>query len=574
MHTSIQVAIGVAAGIGTAHRFGSVHWAVWLSLLLMYVLSLHAHTFRAALLAALLGASLFSLQMRLHSGVIDSHQSVLDDRVEELVTGKITGLPERMPGRVRVLLVTSDARIWLTLFFEGARAQLHLMPGQWIRVSARLKSPRGLRGLGTMNKGEQALAHGADLLASAPLASVEVFDESFSGWTLPVVLHDWAAREIASSSGSADGKHLVAAIAIGERGGMPPTLSNALRSSGIAHLIAVSGMHLAAVAGLVYFLVLVLWAWLPWRQYLEPASVAAGAALCAALLFTGVTGARASTCRALLVATFMLAGIMLDRRIRMMHAIAWAAFLLLVLNPILLWEPGFQMSFAATGVLALAFQKTPQLLPAEPLSRLGKIRGHAVDLFRASFWASLATAPIALYHFGQVAPVALLTNLIAVPFATLLLLPLSLVALIVIPLSDSLGQWLLLQATKCADVVVWASRAIDSVLPAVSRPPMNALELLLWLSFVLVLLRGRREGSRGSNSRTIVLAIALAMLFGVSRAYWGEYQARESESLRVTFVDIGQGDAAVIELPGGAVWLVDGGGLPFVAAASSEERQY
>lgn len=576
MHTSIALALNSVFGIAVARSFSGLHPLVWGSLLLLLGLSRARSHVRLCLLGFLIGASLFSLQMRTHDDLIEEYSAQLDDRELDLVRGRITGLPERLPGRVRVLVQTDRAQVWLTLYFEGERAFPKLIPGLEIEVLARLKSPTGLRGLGTVDTRMQNLARGADLMATAPLSHVEILDKNFSVWHLPTRLHDWSADKIESSGGPADGRHLVSAIAIGERGAMPKTLAQALRSSGIAHLLAVSGMHLAAVAGLVYFLVLVAWAWLPWRQQLEPAAVAALVSLLVAILFTGVTGARPSTCRALLVATFVLMGIVLDRRIRLLHAIAWAAFILLSFNPFLLWDPGFQMSFAAALALALAFAKDNSRLEFVEVDGLSKIRSRVYDLLRASFWASLATAPIALHHFGQVAWVGLLTNLVAVPVATLILLPLSLASLVVLALHQGAGECLLDLAVHCANGIAYASRLIDSWFPAVSRPPMNLFEFILWLGVILVLLQAQRRIGlpRLSSRKRIGATLVLVLLFSASRYYWGDYRADHERGLRVTFVDVGQGDAAVVELPGGKVWLVDGGGLPFVSAGTQEERQF
>src|SRR5690606_9389349 len=116
-------------------------------------------------------------------------------------------------------------------------------------------------------------------------------------------------------------------------------------------------------------------------------------------------------------------GILLQRRIRLVHALSWAASLLLLWRPVLLWDVGFQMSFAAAFALALAFRKRPEPLVFVSPSRWRRIGRALGDLLKASFWACMATAPISLYHFGEMSWIGLLSNLVAVPIATFVLLP-------------------------------------------------------------------------------------------------------------------------------------------------------
>ena len=447
-----------------------------------------------------------------------------------------------------------------------------LLPGQRVQVMARLKRPIGLRGLGTANRRYQVMAHGDSLVASAPAMDVKVVSSELSAWGPPMRVHQWAVNQIEDQEGSADGRGIIAALATGERSLMSDPLLSAVRASGLAHLLAVSGMHMAAVVALIYFVVLRLWCYTPCCLWVEPKAMAAGVALLGAVFFAALTGARPSTCRALVVAALLLVAVMLDRRIRLVPALAWAGSVLLLWRPVLLWDVGFQMSFAATIALSLAFSSNLEVLHFHVPGRLERFARGTWSLVRASFWATFATAPIALYHFGTVSGLALLSNLLAVPLVTLILLPASLLGLFLSAIWAPLGTLVLAPCITTAGWLAGLCYQLETLVPVRTQAPLSFWELGLWALAGALLLGGHvpkesrwhlRKGLRWFALMAVVALLLLARAVG----------AQAPSAVRITFVEIGQGDAAIVELPGGQVWLVDGGGLPFVAPASHGDAQ-
>lgn len=575
------MALGLIAGIWMVARIHPLAPMPWLSVacgaLLTLLVSRRAcprgwyAAVRKPLMVVLIGGGLLSLSLDAQGRAEDAHELQLDDREDELLLGQIDGVVLRSSDRQLFVLQTAHADIWMTVYRERDGAQTQLAPGQWISLRARLARPVGLRAPGTSDRKLQTMARGAQLIATASLDEVRVVSRSFTPWYWAGRAHDWAVRTIASQPGSERGRALVAAIATGDRSAISQDLAAELRVAGIAHLLAVSGMHLAAVASLVFFFVLQLWAWLPWRQRLEPESVAAALALGAALAFTAVTGARPSTCRALLVTALVLGGILLGRRVRLLHALSWAACALLLWRPVLLWDVGFQMSFAAALALSLAFSRPHESLVLTKPGALVRF-GHAIgSLLKASFWACMATAPISLYHFGELSWIGLLSNIIAVPLATFALLPSALGGLFASAVVPGGGDFLLSIAIALADLMADGSAWIFVRQGTVMRAPLSLLEFFCWLSLCVLLLRPRR--SLGSRRRWPMGALLL-LLMVLSRGERLPWQGGSRTGLRVTFVEVGQGDAALIETPGGEVWLIDGGGLPFVRPRPGLDSQY
>ncbi len=525
---------------------------------------------RGLLLAALIGAAMLSWSFAEQRAAEERYAHQLDDRHLEALVGTVVGPTNAHIGRQQVIVDTGTERIWLTIYQEGA-TQPRLLPGQQISVLARLKRPIGLRGLGAANRRMQVMAQGASLVATASADDVQILSNGGSLWRPAMQMHSWALARLQPHE-PVDGRAIVAALAIGDRSLMSDSLNSAVRAAGLAHLLAVSGMHMAAVVGLVYVLVLWLWCALPWRQRFAPKAVASGVALLAAITFAALTGARPSTCRALLVAALVLLGILCDRRISLLAALAWAAMAMLCWRPALLWDVGFQMSFAATFALAVAFSpKDTPLQFSKP--SLGRRFAHTIwSIVRASFWASFATAPFALYHFGEVSPWAIAGNLLAVPIVTLVLLPASLLGIVLSFIWAPIGSAVLEQCVALAELLARLCYQLEAILPMQTRAPLNGLEAVLWVVLGLILVWSRLFPRSSWSFRSRFRWPSVALVFAL--LVWSRGKGGQSlDVVRVTFVEIGQGDAAVIELPSGQVWLVDGGGMPFVAPTAHGDRQ-
>ncbi len=572
MKGSVTHATSLAFGIYLASLLPtSVHPLLYLSAAVVCGFQLRG-SLRTLSMMALLGALLMTMSLRSQEQVARANAALLDDRQAELLVGTVIGPTEQLPGRQRVLLQTDSERVLLTIYGQENSAGQLLLPGQRIEAAVRLRRPIGLRGVGTANRRFQVMARGASLVGSARRTDVQVVSEEFSVWAPAMKLHHRAMTQIEKRGGDVDGRGIIAALATGERRLMSESLMSAVRASGLAHLLAVSGMHLAAVVALLYFVVIRLWCLTRLRQVLEPKAVAAGVALMGAIFFTALTGAHASTCRALVVAALVLLGVMLNRRIRLLPALALAAIALLLHRPVLLWDVGFQMSFAATLALALVFSHESGALTLEQPSKTRSLLRGGWSLARASFWASFATAPIAIYHFGALSGLALLSNLLAVPLVTLVLLPASFLGILLGLLWAPLGSLVL---TPCITIAGWLANlcyGLETLVPLQSQPPFGAFEFFLWAATGALLLTWRTPSptawlvSRRSRSVVLVVLVSVFVLLRME-------EGAAPEVVRITFVEIGQGDAAVIELPDGQVWLVDGGGLPFVAPTAHGDPQ-
>jgi competence protein ComEC len=235
------------------------------------------------------------------------------------------------------------------------------------------------------------------------------------------------AQRILARMGPSSGG-LGAAMVTGHEAWISQDQTEAMRASGLAHIISISGLHMAIVGGFVFAAIrLGVAAW-PWLALRAPGKkIAACAGLLAVLGYLVISGAPPPAERAAITASVAFLAILFDRRAITLHGLALAALLILALKPETAGEPGFQMSFAATAALVALAESWPQ--PVSEISTPWWIRWPqaAITWLAASVAASLvsglATAPFAMQHFNRVAVWGLPANLAVAPLSSFVIMP-------------------------------------------------------------------------------------------------------------------------------------------------------
>ena len=265
---------------------------------------------------------------------------------------------------------------------------------------------------------------------------------------------------------------IAAALATGDQGGIPEEDAEAMRRSGLAHLLSVSGLHLTAVVGAVMLLTLKLLALSPMlalRFRLVLVAAAAGAA--AGIAYTLLTGAEVPTIRSCIAALLVLLGIALGREALTLRLVAVAALAVLLLWPESLPGASFQMSFAAiTAIVALHEHPRVRALLArrEELWPV-KLGRFALGLVLTGLAVELALIPIALWHFHQAGLYGALANIVAIPLTTFVIMPLEALALLFDLAGLGAPFWWL--AGAALDLLLALAHATAAAPGAVARLP-------------------------------------------------------------------------------------------------------
>jgi competence protein ComEC len=489
------------------------------------------------------------------------------------IEAEVASAPERSFGTTRVpvelrAVEREGARRTATgrvLVLVGGELAEPLLVGDLVRFTAELRAPRGFVNPGPVDSARRAAADHVLAVAGvhAP-AALSRLARAPSTWLrvrrlVERLLGAWRARMSGEVAARLDGdrRALVRSLVVGDRGDVSRELDDAFRVAGVSHVLSVSGLHLAIAAFLFYAGVIRLLLRLPRVGRGRPVRRwAALAALPATVAYTIVTGAQVATVRACVVACVWLVGVALGRRAAAEGALATAALLLLGDSPLELFDPSFQLSFAASiGTALVAPRWMPRGLVDVETSGATRLAKRAiawvVRLAAASAAAILATLPIGAWHFAQLAPAGIFSNLVVVPLAEMGVVPVGLSGCALASAHLPLGGALISLAGLGAGAMGGFVRWFASWAPSWRVPAPSLVELSAWyVGLGAIAIAGRR-------ARWLVAGCALVVA-GSLAVRW---MARAtSTTLTATFLDVGQGDACVVELPHGRVAVIDGGG--------------
>ncbi len=345
-----------------------------------------------------------------------------------------------------------------------------------------------------------------------------------------------------------DTQAILYALLLGDRRQLDSDTRDRFARMGLLHLLAVSGLHVMVVGMILYHLL----GPLLYRLRLSWRAVDIFRVTCTVVLLTGymlLTGCSASVVRAVVMASLFLAAASLQRPAQSLNSLGAAACVLLAVAPAHLFEAGFQLSVSAVaGILTL----TPLLtawIPAPP-SRLGAYvhSGTTVTLS-----ATIGTLPVTLYHFGQVGLGGLALNLPGIPLTTGALIA-GASAVVFGSITPVLGEILGASSSALASALLHVSVFGDrfmgwSVVRWSLERPLPIIILTL-SGICLAVWRHPRIRWR---------CIVLALIFLVGDVVQGIARGRYRPSLEVIYLDVGQGDAALLRLPNGEGVLIDAG---------------
>lgn len=248
---------------------------------------------------------------------------------------------------------------------------------------------------------------------------------------------------------SGDNGAIASALITGKRDAISSPVNEAMYVSSLAHVLSISGYHMAVVAGVMFFAIRAALALVPALASRRPIKKwAAVAALGAAAAYLVVSGAEVATQRAFIMTAIVLIGVLADRAALTVHTLAIAAFAVMLITPQAIVHPSFQMSFAATLALVAAYERSlrwPVDVNTSVGARIALWGGYAVaGLVLASLVAGLATTPYAAFHFHRIAPYGVIANLIAMPIVSIWVMPSGLLALLAMPFGFDGMVWRLM----------------------------------------------------------------------------------------------------------------------------------
>ncbi len=336
-----------------------------------------------------------------------------------------------------------------------------LMVGQWVRIKAGLYPPPEKAMPGAFDFARYFYYRRIGAVGYSRSA-VEILQEGDKPGWLQSFRSDLTNRVVAEMSGAQGA--VVAALLTGERGAIADDVREDMRVAGLAHVLAISGLHLGLVAGIIYFtarFLLVLIPGLAIRFQLK--KWAAALALAGAFGYLAVAGFPVSAQRAYVMVALFLFAVIFDRMVTPMRSLAWAALIILLLQPEALLGASFQLSFAATiGIVAFyeAFRDPIHKMIRQD-SVVKRMIAYVMGIAVTSLVAGFATAPFIIHDFNQFSSYNLLANLLVSPLVSFWIMPSAVLTFVLMPFG--LENWGLALMGKGVGIMLDIARWIHGL---------------------------------------------------------------------------------------------------------------
>lgn len=452
-----------------------------------------------------------------------------------------------------------DEKILLTVYSNGG----DFMPGQRIRFPATLKNFNNFNNPGRYDYEEAMELRGFSCRASLSDGRY-IVPMGKDGFGLPLRIIEGLrrpVRDLLRETLSPRDQALMRALILGEKQGINYELREPFNITGLGHVLAVSGLHIGLVAWLSFFLFKRLLS-ISYKLMLKRdiKKIAAAMTCVPVVAYVCLAGFQVSSQRAMIMIITYLFSILIGREKEIWSTLALAALMVLALDPNALFSISFQLSFlAVAGILWLApaiHQRiTAPFIDPGDKKLFSRIYQYISGLIAVTLSAVIFLMPVTSFYFHRISVLSIPANLVIVPVLGIWILPLGLLSSVLIHIYppaagllielSSLGLNLMMDMIYFFSQFNWASFWVVT-------PNIFEMMLFYFLIFFIFFIR------RLSYAKIGLLFVLILISADIS--YW-LYQTRFNRHLKVTYLDVGQGNAALIQFPGKERMLIDGGGF-------------
>ncbi len=447
---------------------------------------------------------------------------------EITLNGQFINLPEQHPCGWQFHFAPTPSKEWLNpghlrLSWYGTPPQT-LYPGQYWQLTVRLKQAHGMLNPWGFDYAKWLFKN--RILATGyvrPKAEQRLLKQA-SPFNINNIRYH-LAQEIKKTLEDLPTKGIILALALGTKQGIPQEQKKILQQTGTAHLVAISGLHIGIIAGLVF--------WIARRFYINKMALwlptpifSALLSFSAAFAYALLAGFSLSTQRAVIMVAVVMSGIVFARNVAISHILALALLLVLLWDPLSVLSGGFWLSFGAVTIIIYVFKNKPEP-KRSPLGKWG------MAVFRIQWGLSLGMFPILLFIFGYVPLFSPLANVIAIPWISFVVVPLTLLGTAIISFLPSLGSSLLHMAAYTLEALwVFIESLAKSGVWQLATPPLWTI-IVAMIGVAILLL------PRGFPARWLGI-IWLLPVFFISPPH------PERGEVWLSLLDVGQGLAAII----------------------------
>ncbi|MCX5678333.1 MAG: DNA internalization-related competence protein ComEC/Rec2 [Candidatus Omnitrophica bacterium] len=434
-----------------------------------------------------------------------------------------------------------------------ARVKEPLHFGQKIIIEGIISKPVGLKNPGLFDYTKYLAIK--DIYARFRVKegdAVEIVSDRISNPVKAVAyrLRNWM-RTVMDKHFEAPYSGFIKAIMIGDRTDLRYSLNNDFIKTGTIHAIAISGLNVGLIAA-IFLGALAL--------FRLPKKISLVLVACIMILYTFIAGSSPPIVRAVIIFIVFVAGYLIDRESEMLNSLAFTAFIMLLASPKELFDPSFQLSFISIASMIIFMPKINSFLGIDMIKRnsfWGKSRLYILSAVSVSIAAWLGTWPIVAFYFNIISPVALIANLVVVP-ALFLLTAASFIFLLADILSEFLAGIVAHGISAFCGTIFTVNHFLAGFPFAYIRvaAPSPEFMIIYYAAISLIVMPPRVEFGKLKLRRAGMLILMLLFFNGL---VWSDALAIKDGLLKITFLDVGQGDSALVELPGGENVLIDAG---------------
>lgn len=420
--------------------------------------------------------------------------------------------------------------------------------GDMITFQGKARIPKGVRNPGGFD-------YSLYLRTKGIYATITIFPETIQmhGKHSLGILSEWMywvknhVEESIEENLSPEHAGLLRGILFGEKE-LDSQIQGAFVQAGIAHVLAVSGLHVGFLIGFISAIC----------NFFKVSNPIKFAIYIGALLFyILITGGTPSVIRASIMAWISLLSKLISKKYDGISALSLAGLVILVSNPLLLYTASFQLSFLASLFIILLYSSF-----LERLQRITFFPSSIQSTLGVTIAAQLGILPASLYHFHEFSVIALITNLVVIPLIGVVLL-VSILAIISYFILPFIGKYLFFLAGFAFQFLIEIAETFSSIpFASISLPSFTWWGMIIYIFLLLILgsyipLQIKKVRWATFGTMSLLLICILISIF-------------IKDPLKVTFLDVGQGDSALIETPNHKNILIDGGGYP---SYQGEERK-
>lgn len=552
-------AVAMLLGIIIAQRCDSYAWVLG-SILLLFLCALFIYRRYRSLLFILLGFLLFYSigglrYLYAKDGVINRFLEYDSNPVE--IYGVIKSYPDIKTARITCVVAIEEIRTngkmrrmdGKVLLSMPKEEDIRLLDyGRRVKIRGELALPKGRRNPGGFDYQAYLAGNGVSATVFAMPSDVVIQKGQganvleASGLRIRNAVIDVINKTLPTQQAG-----LLNGMLIGYREGLDKNVQSAFSEAGITHIMAVSGANIAFIIFPLLFL---------FKKMRVGSRMSYLITLGVLVLFVYVTGFEPSVVRAVLMAGIVLLGKILLREADIFTSLSLAAILMLLHNPLLLSNIGFQLSFAATLSLVLFYPPIKEKIQHRCLP------DFIADVLAATLAAQIGVLPISVYHFNQISIISILSNLLVVPLTQLITI-LGFAMAIIGQVSLGISQWIGYVNCSLLSFVLYVTK-VSAEMPfsTVTVATPRLLLVFLYYAIVIFLLWYKPLYHPQISFEAYIYGAAILMaVFAVPYLI--------PRGLEVVFLDVGQGDSIFIRTAAGKTVLVDGGDYSSKTSKSS-----